>query len=41
MDRQVGGEAEHQRTRVLIGDVFAVFGVAEHESRHGLRFEDG
>lgn len=38
---QVGGEAAHQRTRVLVGDLLAAQGVAEHESRHGLGLEDG
>ena len=40
-DGQVGGEAAHQRTRVLIGNLLLPLDVAEHERRHGLGFEDG
>lgn len=38
---QVGGEAAHQRTRVLVGSLLVAVNVAEHESRHGLSLEDG
>lgn len=38
---QVGGEAAHQRTRVLIGNLLLPLDVAEHEGRHGLGLEDG
>lgn len=41
MDGQVSGEAVHQRTRVLVGNLLPTLDVAEHESRHGLRLEDG
>lgn len=41
VDGQVGGEAAHQRERVLIGNLLLSLDVAEHESRHGLGFEDG
>lgn len=36
---QVGGEAAHQRTRVLVGDLLLAIDVAEHESCHGLGLE--
>lgn len=39
--RHVGGEAAHQRTRILIGNLLLPLDVAEHESRHGLGLEDG
>lgn len=38
---QVGGEAAHQRTQVLVRHLLVVFDVAEHESRHGLGLEAG
>ena len=38
---QVSGEAVHQCTRVLIGDLLVAIDVAEHESRHGLGLEAG
>lgn len=37
----VGAEAAHQRTRVLIGSLLVAIDVAEHESRHGLGLEVG
>ena len=41
VDGQVGGEAAHQRTRVLVSNLLLAIDVAEHESRHGLGLEDG
>lgn len=41
VDRQVGGEAAHQRKRVQVGNLLVAIDVAEHESRHGLGLEDG
>lgn len=38
---QVGGEAAHQRKRVLVGGLLLPLDIAEHESRHGLGLEDG
>lgn len=38
---EVVHEELHQRTRVLIGNLLVDVDVAEHESRHGLGFEDG
>lgn len=37
----VGAEAADESTRVLVGDLLAADGVAEHESRHGLGIENG
>lgn len=41
VDRQVGGEAAHQRTRILMGGLLVALDVAEHERHHGLGFEGG
>ena len=38
---QVGGEAAHQCTRVLVGNLLLAFDVAEHERRHGLGLKGG
>lgn len=37
----VSGQVEEKRMRVLVRRFLVAQGVAEHESRHGLRFEDG
>lgn len=40
-DGQIGGEAAHQRTRILVSNLLLPLDVTEHESHHGLGLEAG